>query len=133
MGTIRKVLRYGGSGREIVRVEDGATRGARIGTDVYDADGGLFVPVVEHGDSPSVGSVLETIISPKRGVATLIAGTVAIAEVSVAANSLIFLSRTTTGGTVGHLSSVIDAGVDFTINSSSGSDTSTIAWMIIKP
>jgi len=68
----------------------------------------------------------------RMGVATLAAGTVTVTNNSVTANTRIFLSRETTGGTVGHLSSTRSNGVSFTINSSSGTDTSTVAWLLIE-
>lgn len=68
----------------------------------------------------------------RMGAAVLVGGTVTVTNRIVTANSRIFLTRSTTGGTVGHLSYTISAGTSFTINSSSGTDTSTINWMIIE-
>jgi hypothetical protein len=68
----------------------------------------------------------------KVGSAVLVGGTVTVSNTSVTANSLIFLSRSTTGGTTGDLSYTKSAGTSFTINSSSGSDTSTVAYMIVE-
>jgi hypothetical protein len=65
------------------------------------------------------------------GQSTLAAGTVAVSNTSVSANSRIFLSRATTGGTAGHLSYTSIANTSFTINSSSATDTSVINWLII--
>jgi len=92
---------------------------------VYAKADGLFAVKDDAGN--------EIVLNPKRGSAVLVAGTVVVNEASVTANSLIFLSRTITGGTEGHLSSTINAGVSFTINSSDGADTSTIAWLILEP
>jgi hypothetical protein len=69
----------------------------------------------------------------KQGVATLVAGSVVVGNTSVTANSRIFLSRSTSGGTLGHLSYTISAGTSFTITSSSGSDTSVINYQIFEP
>lgn len=68
----------------------------------------------------------------KAGSATLVGGTVTVANTSVTANSEIFLSRSTTGGTAGTLSYTKTAGTSFTITSSSGSDTSSVNWMIVE-
>lgn len=64
--------------------------------------------------------------------ATLVAGTVTVNHTRVTANSRIWLSRSTLGGTPGHLSYTINPGVSFTINSSSALDTSTINWLMIE-
>jgi mannose/fructose/N-acetylgalactosamine-specific phosphotransferase system component IIC len=52
----------------------------------------------------------------------------------VTANSLIFLTVNTTGGTVGspYVSARV-ASTSFTITSTSGTDTSTVAWMLFEP
>jgi hypothetical protein len=70
----------------------------------------------------------------RLGLATLAAGSVVVATTAVTAASRVFLSVQTPGGTPGFLSaSARTAGVSFTITSSSGTDTSTVAWMIVEP
>lgn len=69
----------------------------------------------------------------RMGASVLVGGTVAVSNTSVTANTKIFLSRSTTGGTTGDLSYTISAGASFTINSSSGTDTSTINWILVEP
>jgi hypothetical protein len=70
----------------------------------------------------------------KMGVATLVGGTLAVATTAVTANSRIFLTCQTPGGTPGFLRvSTRTAGTSFTILSSSGTDTSVVAWMIVEP
>lgn len=70
----------------------------------------------------------------RMGVATLTAGTVTVANTSVTATSRIFLTAQSDGGTVGFQRvSARAAGTSFTITSSSGADTSVVAWMIIEP
>lgn len=69
----------------------------------------------------------------RQGVATLVAGTVTVANTSMAATDRIMLTRATTGGTVGHLSYTITAATSFTINSTSGTETSTVNWVIFRP
>lgn len=69
------------------------------------------------------------------GTATLVGGTVTVNTTAVAAGSLIFVSRNTAGGTVGHLNAPVAsivAATSFVINSSSGTDTSTVNWWIIN-
>lgn len=68
------------------------------------------------------------------GLATLVAGTVTVANVLTTANTRILLTRQTPGGTVGDLSCAVRvAGVSFTILSSSALDTSTVAYMLWEP
>jgi len=59
---------------------------------------------------------------------------VTVSNNSVAANSRIFLTSQADGGTPGFLRvSARVNGTSFTITSSSGTDTSTVAWMLVKP
>lgn len=69
------------------------------------------------------------------GTATLSSGTVTVNTTAVATGSTIFLTCNTPGGTQGFLSAPsgsITNGTSFVINSSSGSDTSTVNWWIIN-
>lgn len=70
----------------------------------------------------------------KQGVATLVAGTVTVANTAITANSRIFLTSQVDGGTPGfvRVASRI-AGTSFTITSSNAADTSTIAYEIFEP
>jgi len=68
------------------------------------------------------------------GTAALVGGVITVALPAVTAASRIFLTSQADGGTVGFLRvSARTAGTSFTITSSSGSDTSTVAWQIVKP
>ncbi|MCK9394237.1 MAG: hypothetical protein M0Q44_01435 [Methylobacter sp.] len=70
----------------------------------------------------------------KQGVATLVAGTVVVANTSITANSRIFLTAQTNAGTTGFLSiSARTPGTNFTILSSSNLDTSVVAYEIFEP
>lgn len=70
----------------------------------------------------------------RMGTATLAAGTVTVNNTSVTANTRIFLTVQNVGGTQGFLSvSSIVPGTSFTITSASGTDTSTVAWLLIEP
>ena len=69
---------------------------------------------------------------PTRGTATLVAGTVTVSTAAVESGSFILYARKTAGGTLGDLSlGTVTAGTSFVINSSSGSDTSTVNWAIL--
>ena len=68
------------------------------------------------------------------GTAVLVGGTVVVSTTKVTANSRIFLTVQTSGGTVGsEYISARTAATSFTITSTSGSDTSTVAWFIVEP
>ena len=66
------------------------------------------------------------------GSATLVGGTVTVANTNITATDRILVVRSTTGGTEGHLSYTITPSTSFTINSSSGTDTSTVVYVIIR-
>jgi len=72
-------------------------------------------------------------VTDMMGTATLVAGTVTVANTGIRTNDKIFLTRATTGGTEGHLSYTIINATSFTINSSAGADTSNINWLVIDP
>lgn len=64
------------------------------------------------------------------GNATLSGGTIAIADASVTANSVVVCQYKTASGTQGFLTYTLNAGVGFTINSSSGSDASVVSYTV---
>ena len=69
----------------------------------------------------------------KQGTATLVAGTVTVANTSVGPTSRIFLTSQSDGGTPGFLRvSSRSNGVSFTITSSSNTDTSVVAYEIFE-
>lgn len=66
--------------------------------------------------------------------AAMTAGTVTVNTTKVTANSRIFLTAQNTGGTPGALRiSARTPATSFTITSTSGTDTSTVAWWIVEP
>lgn len=68
---------------------------------------------------------------PSSGRAVLVGGTVTVNTAEVQAGDNIVISRVVAGGTLGNLSvGTIVAGTSFVINSSSGTDTSTVYWKI---
>lgn len=72
----------------------------------------------------------------KMGVATLVAGTVVVSTTAVTANSRIMLTVQSLGTVVVPSAVGVSArtpGTSFTIQSSVGSDTSTVAWTITEP
>lgn len=69
----------------------------------------------------------------RMGTAVLGAGTVTVANITVTANTRIFVSRTTASGRLGHLSSTLIPSKSFTIKSSNPADSSTVNWLLIEP
>lgn len=67
------------------------------------------------------------------GVATLVAGTVTVNNELITANTRVFLTVQTAGGTQGFLSVTRVAGTSFTITSTSATETSTVAWLLVEP
>lgn len=70
----------------------------------------------------------------RTGRATLVGGTVTVADTATTDDSNIFVTCQTPGGTPGFLRvSARTAETSFTILSSSGTDTSVVAYFIIEP
>lgn len=68
------------------------------------------------------------------GTAVLVGGTLVVATTKVTATARIFLTTNVPGGAPGWLQvSARVNGTSFTILSSSGTDTSTVAWLIVEP
>lgn len=83
---------------------------------------------------PKTGLVVTEGANGKQGVATLVGGTVTVANTSITANSRIFLTSQVDGGAPGYLRvSARVVGTSFTITSGSGTDTSTVAYIISEP
>lgn len=70
----------------------------------------------------------------RMGVATLVGGTKTVANTTVTGSTRIFLSVQSAGGTQGFLRiSSVSIGTNFTITSTSGADTSQVAWLLVEP
>lgn len=68
----------------------------------------------------------------RAGTVTLAGGTGTVNTSEILAGDVVRVSRTLAGGTLGHLSvGTITPGTSFVINSSSGGETSTVAWEIV--
>lgn len=64
---------------------------------------------------------------------TLVAGSSgSVANTNITANSIVLVHNVSAGGTVGALSVTLSAGVGFTINSTSGTDTSKVHYRIVS-
>lgn len=78
--------------------------------------------------------VIEGTAGATIGRATLVAGAATVNTTAITANSQVFMTVQVPGGSVGspRVASRV-AGTSFTIASSQGTDTSTVAWMIVEP
>lgn len=88
---------------------------------------------VAGSNTEARGNVRASQAATRRGSVALVAGasgTISNAEVLAASTSL-RVTRKTSGGTLGHLSYAIPADGQFTITSSSATDTSVIEWEIV--
>lgn len=75
---------------------------------------------------------LSAIPAIKQGTATLVAGTVNVSYSGTGPSTVVLVSRLVPGGTAGTLSvPSITVNSGFTISSSSGSDTSSVAWLAV--
>lgn len=100
----------------------------RSAADILATDDDLAIVTAGKGLRVKEGS------NAKAGVATLVAGTVTVATTAVTATSRIQLTGNSDGGTPGWLRvSTRTASTSFVITSSSGTDTSTVAWFIVDP
>lgn len=88
--------------------------------------GNVLISTIGKGLQVKTGS------NAKIGQAVLSGGTIVVSNTSVTANSRIFLTVAAAGGTQGFLRTTKSAGVSFTITSTSGTETSTVDWMIVE-
>lgn len=87
--------------------------------------------VIGHSDNKIIIDS-ETNGVSRSGVRTLIGGTREQSYLGILATDVILISRISIGGTPGHLSYTINPGVSFTVNSDSGTDTSTFFYLVIS-
>ena len=99
--------------------------------------GGAAITTVGDGTAASglrvssAGTGMKVI---KAGTAVLVGGTVTVSETLAKSTSLILLTPKVAGGTPGILSlGTVVADTSFVINSTSGTDTSTVTWVLIEP
>lgn len=123
-----------------VFVTGGLGRGTGINGDVQISSATAGCAGCADGDivlntGTKAGGILVpgTTANASQGRATLVGGTVTVNNTKVTANSNIYLTSQVDGGTPGFLRiSARSAGTSFTITSSSGTDTSTVGWIIIE-
>ena len=115
------------SASDVFTISNGSAPGTNDRLRISTA-GDVSIPTVGTGLRVAEGS------NAKQGVATLVDGTVTVANTSVTVNSRIMLTSQSDGGTPGFLRvSARTAGTSFTITSSSATDTSVVAYQIFEP
>lgn len=112
-------------------------------------NGGAFLnPIRFYSDgllsagSLSVGNITQSAgallsitagANQRAGNATLIGGSITVNNTSVTANTVVMLTRKSTGGTIGFaVTYTVSAGVSFTISSDNVLDTSTYSYLLIE-
>lgn len=95
--------------------------------------GGTFTGITDLAVSAGSGMRIAEGTNGASGVATLVAGTVTVNTTKALTNSRIHLTSNVGGGTPGwvRVSARVN-GTSFTITSSSATDTSQVAWLIIN-
>ena len=69
----------------------------------------------------------------RAGNATLVGGTVTVTNTTVTANTIVMLTRKTSGGTIGTaITYTLSAGASFTINSDNILDTSVFSYLLVE-
>lgn len=131
-GTIWNRLTFGGDTSAYVGLKrSGTTLAVRLADDSADASltaSNLISATVGSGLQIKGGSVLA-----RAGELTLITGTKTIANTTVTANTVIMLTRKTSGGTLGTaITYTVSAGTSFTVTSDSALDTSTFAFFMVE-
>lgn len=107
-------------------VVDGTNGDTRFKQQTY-FDGDVVIDVAGSGLQIKEGT------NARMGTATMVAGTVVVSNTSITANTRIFLTKEGSTST-GHVRvSARSVGTSFTISSSSGSDTSSVHWMLVEP
>lgn len=87
--------------------------------------------VLTFGD----GTTMDTAPQPyqaRTGNATLVGGTVTVADDTVTAYTNIMLTRRSAGGTIGDLTYSVSNGTGFTITSASATDTSRVTYHLVE-
>jgi hypothetical protein len=97
-----------------------------------DGPGGVYVYEKLTLDT-AIPIAIKSGTNQRAGNATLVAGTVTVNNTTVTANTIVLLTRKTSGGTIGTaITYTVSAGTSFTINSDSIIDTSTFSYLLIE-
>lgn len=112
----------------------------RVGANILQTDG-TFQVLLDQNIAGNVNAItagkgltVKGGSNARIGTSALTAGSVVVANTSVTASTVILLTSQADGGSPGFVRvSTRTAGTSFTITSSSGTDTSTIGWLLVEP
>lgn len=112
-----------------LRVDDKIVVGASNDADKVSITGGnLALRTAGNGFKIKEGT------NARMGTSTLVAGTVTVSNTTITASTRIFLSGNNSSGTAGSLTvSARSVGTSFTITSTDGADTRSVAWVLFEP
>ncbi len=126
-----------------VNISNGKALGSfYVGSNVIATGAGLFTTGLSASNGglelrtagPDTGIAVAEGTNGRQGVVTLVDGTATVTTTGVTANSRIFLTAQTTGAAPGALYiSARTASTSFTITSTSGTDTSVVAYEVFEP
>lgn len=105
------------------------------GLDFRLADDSNYANITTRNITQSVAALLTITAgtNQRAGNAVLVEGTVTVGNTTVTANTIVMLTRKTSGGTIGTaITYTVSAGTSFTITSDSVLDTSTFSYMLIE-
>lgn len=105
------------------------------GIDLRLADDSLFANLGVRNITQATAALLSVSsgTNQRAGNAVLVAGTVTVSNTTVTANTIVMLTRKTSGGTIGTaITYTVSAGASFTITSDSVLDTSTFSYFLIE-
>lgn len=83
---------------------------------------------------PTAGKLsIQSGANQRAGNLTLVGGTKTVANTTVTANTIVILTRKSTGGTIGFaVTYTLNAGVSFTVTSDNALDTSTYSYLLLE-
>lgn len=108
---------------------------------LVDHNGGISGSLPTWTTGPTIGGYLRFNSSleagaKRQGTATLSSGTATVTTTAITATSQVFLTHKGTG-TVGNIGSLylgtVNAGTNFQIKSTNGSDNDAVFWMVVEP
>lgn len=86
--------------------------------------------VLTFGDGTTMATAPN--LQARTGNITLVGGTKTVADASVTNKTNVLLTRRVSGGTVGEITYQTTPGVGFTVNSSSGTDSSRLTYLLVE-
>lgn len=105
------------------------------GVDIRLADDTAYAPLTTGNLTTGVAATISIVsgTNQRAGNLTLVGGTLTVGNTTVTANTIVMLTRKTSGGTIGTaITYTISAGASFTVTSDNVLDTSTFSYLLIE-